>query len=117
MSTNESHAGVVVCSACELHVPVTDPNEAIEIFRRHKRVTGHEIEWERTALGVTASSPDTESTLTELTDTYPEGVPVGVLSAALSAHGVSIGDVLDELYALRMDGKIYEPIDDHFLVL
>lgn len=117
MSTNGSHAGVVACSACELHVPVTDPNEAIEIYRRHRSVTDHEIEWERTALNVTVSSTDVETVLGDLADTYPEGVPVGVLTAVLSTRGVSIGEVLDGLYDLRMDGRIYEPVDDHFLVL
>jgi hypothetical protein len=117
MSTNESHAGVVTCPACELHILVTDPNEAIEIYRRHKRVTDHEVEWERTSLNVTTSSTDTETVLTELADEYSEGVPIGVLSAALSAKGLAISEVLDELYSMRMEGKIYEPQEDHFLVL
>jgi hypothetical protein len=117
MSTSEPHAGVVACSACEWTVTVTEPNEAIEIYRRHKRITGHEIDWERTALNVTASSADIESVLIDLEGTYPEGVPTGVLTAALSARGISIGEVLDGLYDLRMKGEIYEPLDDHFRVL
>ena len=117
MSSSESHAGVVTCSTCELHVTVTEPNEAVEVYRRHESVTGHEIEWERTALSATTRSTDVETLLTDLAATYPEGVPIGVLTAVVSSHGVSIGEVLDELYSLRMDGRVYEPLDDHFLVL
>lgn len=116
MSQSESHVGVVACPACELHVAVTDPNEAIEVYRRHERVTGHEIEWERTALGVTAASTDVESVLEELDGAFPEGVPIGVLTAALSARGVPISEVLDEVYDLRMEGEVYEPSDDHVCV-
>lgn len=114
---SESHAGVVTCSACDLHITVTEPNEAIEIYRRHRSVTDHEIEWERTALSATTQSTDVETLLTDLAETYSEGVPVGVLTAVVSTQGVSISDVLEELYSLRMDGRIYEPLDDHFLVL
>lgn len=117
MSESDSHAGIVACRRCELHISVTDPNEAVEIYRRHERVTGHEVDWERTAIDVTASSTDTESVLRDLDDRFPDGIPVGVLTAALSARGVPISTVLDELYDLRMDGKIYEPVDDHFRVL
>lgn len=117
MSTNESHTGVITCSACELHIPITEPNEAITIYRRHKSVTGHEIEWERVAISTTAQSTDVETLLTDLAETYSDGVPIGVLTAVLSCQGVSISEVLEELYALRMEGRIYEPVDDHFLVL
>lgn len=117
MSTSESHAGVVTCSACELHIPVTEPNEAVEIYRRHKKVTNHNVEWERTALSAPTQSTDIEVVLTSLADTYSEGVPVGVLTAVLSTRDVSISEVLNELYSLRMEGRIYEPLDDHFLVL
>jgi len=117
MTTSDPHAGVVTCPVCELHISVTKPNEAVEAYRRHNRVTGHEIEWERTALGVTAPSTDTETALTALDKGDPEGVPVGVLTAALSHSGVPISEVLEDLYALRMRGAIYEPSEDHFRVL
>lgn len=117
MSGDDSHAGVVTCPACDLHLAVTEPNEAVEVFRRHERVTGHEIEWERTTLTDTAPSADVESVLAGLDEEYAEGVPVGVLTATMSTREVSIGVVLDELYSLRMEGAIYEPLDDHFSVL
>lgn len=106
-----------MCSTCELYIPVTEPNEAIEIYRRHTRVTGHEVDWERTALSVTAASTDTESTLRDLGATFSDGVPIGVLTAALSTQGVPISEVLDDVYNLRMEGRVYEPSDDHFRVL
>ncbi|MBB6646567.1 hypothetical protein [Halobellus ruber] len=114
MSTAEPRAGIVTCPACDLHVPVTEPNEAVEVYRRHERVTGHGIEWERVALDVTASSPNVESMLETLDGEYDDGVPVGVLTAAAATREVPISAVLDELHALRMEGKIHEPIDDHF---
>jgi hypothetical protein len=117
MSESESDAGVITCPTCDLHVQVTDPNEAIELYRRHTRVTGHDIEWERVALDETASSAEVKSALADLEDGYSEGVPIGVLAAAVAPHGVAIADVLDGLYDLRMEGAIYEPVDDHVRVL
>jgi hypothetical protein len=117
MPGSDPHAGIVTCPTCDLHVQVTDPNEAIELYRRHNRVTGHDVEWERVALDVTASSANVESALADLEHQYSEGVPVGVLAAAVSHHGVAIADVVDGLYDLRMEGAIYEPADDHFRVL
>ncbi|MFB6251967.1 MAG: hypothetical protein ABEI27_09850 [Halobellus sp.] len=80
-------------------------------------MTSHEIDWERTAINFTASSAETESVLLNLEDRFPEGVPVGILTAALHDQGVSISEVLEDLYDLRMNGEIYEPIDDHYRVL
>ncbi len=117
MSGSEPHAGVVTCPTCELHVRVAEPNDAIEVYRRHGRVTGHDVEWERVALDVTTTSADVGSALADLDDGRPEGVPIGVLAAALSPRGVPIADVLDGLYELRMEGAIYEPTDDHVRVL
>lgn len=116
MSEAEPHAGVVTCPTCDLHVRITDPNEAIELYRRHSRITGHDVEWERVSLDVTASSADVESALADLEDEHSDGVPIGVLAAALSPRGVTIADVLDSLHTLRMEGAIYEPTDDHVRV-
>lgn len=116
MAESEPYAGIVTCPTCDLHVQITDPNEAIELYRRHNRVTGHDVEWERVALDVTASSADVESALAGLEGEHPEGVPVGVLAAAMSSRGVAIADVLDAIYDLRMEGAIYEPSDDHVRV-
>lgn len=102
---------------CELHLPVSDPNEAIKIYRRHKRVTDHEVDWERTAIDVTSASSDLEAVLRDIDEADSEGVSAGVLTATLSAEGVSIGEVLDGLYDLRMEGKIHQPTDDHYSVL
>lgn len=117
MTATESHTGVITCSTCDLHIPISEPNEAIEIYRRHKSVTSHEIEWERVALSTTPQCTDIETLLTDLAETYSDGVPIGVLTAVVSSQGVSISEVLEELYSLRMEGRIYEPVDDHFLVL
>ncbi|WP_435185586.1 hypothetical protein [Halobellus sp. EA9] len=80
-------------------------------------MTGHEVDWERTAIGITAASTELEEVLRDLDEADSEGVSAGVLTAALSARGVSISEVLDELYDLRMDGRIHEPTDDHYSVL
>ncbi|MBP2252391.1 hypothetical protein J2754_002737 [Halarchaeum solikamskense] len=111
------HAGAITCAACDFHAVITEPNDAIERYRRHRSVTGHAIKWEQTALGVGLDTNDIETALDALGDEYPDGVPLGVLTAALSEQGVTIETTLDAIYDLRMEGAIYEPRDDHVLVV
>lgn len=117
MAAQEPHAGVVTCAACDLHTAVDEPNDAIDLYRRHAGVTGHDVEWERVAVGDAVAAADVKDALVELGDDYPEGVPLGVLTAALSEQGVTIAETLDALYDLRMSGEIYEPRDEHVLAV
>ncbi|GGC65455.1 hypothetical protein [Haloferax sulfurifontis] len=110
-------AGVVTCPACDLHVSVSEPNEAVELYRRHANVTGHDVEWERVAFDAEAESDDVKEALIELGEDHPDGVALGRLAAALTDNGVAIGETLDAVRDLRMSGEIYEPRDDHVLAV
>lgn len=117
MSERETRRFVVECPTCGTREELADPNEAVELYRRHESVTGHAVEWERADLDVDVEMPegDVEAAVRALGDRYEAGVPVGVVTAAMSEHGVGIDETLDELYELRMDGRLYEPKDDHLL--
>ena len=115
MSERQTRRFAVTCPTCGTREELDDPNEAVEMYRRHRSVTGHAIEWERADLDVDVPSGGVEATLRALGDRYDEGVPVGVLTAAMSERGVGIDETLDELYELRMAGQLYEPKDDHLL--
>ncbi|AKU09211.1 MULTISPECIES: hypothetical protein [Haloferax] len=110
-------AGVVTCPACDLHVSVSEPNEAVELYRRHANVTGHDVEWERVAFDAEAESDDVKEALIELGEDHPDGVALGRLAAALTDNGVAIGETLDAVRDLRMSGEIYEPQDDYVLAV
>ncbi|ADE01505.1 hypothetical protein [Haloferax volcanii] len=111
------HAGVVTCPACDLHVSVTEPNDAVDLYRRHANVTGHDVEWERVAFDVDVESDGVKTALTELGEDHPDGVELGRLAAALADNGVAIGETLDAVRDLRMSGEIYEPQDDYVLAV
>lgn len=116
MPRQEPGAGTVVCPVCDFRSAVATPNEAIELYRRHVRITGHDMEWERTTLNVIAESTDVESALEALSSDHSDGVSLGILTAALADQGITIAETLDTIYDLRMDGTVYEPHDDHLLV-
>ena len=115
MSTPKTLQFAVTCPTCGTREELDDPNEAVEMHRRHAGVTGHTIEWERTDLDVDVPAGGVEAVLRALCDRYEEGVPVGIVTAAMSERGVGIDETLDELYELRMAGQLYEPRDDHLL--
>ncbi|MFA1611787.1 hypothetical protein [Halobellus rubicundus] len=115
MAAQSTRAGVVTCPDCDLSVPIDDPNEAIELHRRHASVTAHSVVWKSVGIDAAVSEADVTGALYELEDAYPDGVPFGTLTASLADHGISIGETLEIVSDLRMDGKIYEPRDDHIL--
>ena len=108
---------VVACPTCDTRAELDDPNEAVEMHRRHASVTGHAMEWERADPDVDADAPpeDVEAAVRTFGEHYEDGVPVGVVAAAMSQHGVDIGETLDRLRELRLEGRLYEPRDDHLL--
>jgi hypothetical protein len=115
--TERPHVGAISCPTCGFHATVTDPNDAIDRYRRHHSVTGHAVVWERTALDTAVETADVERALDTLGDEYADGVPIGVLTVALADQGVTIEETLATIYDLRMEGAIYEPRDDHLLVV
>lgn len=50
-------------------------------------------------------------------DLYDSPIPVGSVTAAMSHQGVSIAETLGELYEPWMTGQLYEPTDDHLVVV
>jgi hypothetical protein len=115
--TGESGAPFVArCSDCGFEAAATDPNDVLAAYRRHARHTRHTVTWRRADLGVDAdlpSEPSVTHAVAALEPHYDAGVPVGALTAALGAHGYTIGQALDALYAVRIEGSVYEPRDDH----
>jgi hypothetical protein len=105
----------VTCPECEIRTETDVPNEIVERYRRHRSVTGHEIEIEhaRTDAADDIDADDVEAVIRELQEQYRDGVPLGVVAAAMYHRGVSLTETLDDIYDLRMGGGLYEPQDDH----
>ncbi|WP_318567183.1 DUF7542 family protein [Salinigranum marinum] len=109
---------VVSCPDCERSHAVDRPNEAVAFFRRHERLTGHAVEWERPALdveGLRAAPTDRslDAVISWLDEQYDDGVPLGVVTAVRSDQGVSMHETFEAIEARRLSGALYEPRDDH----
>ena len=105
---------VVVCLDCQERRAVTDPNEAVAFFRRHERLTGHDVTWERVDLGETpVPDDDLKAVVAQLETRYETGVPIGVVAAAMGTRGHSMRETLDRIREVRLSGGLYEPRDDH----
>ena len=119
-----------VCPRCETSVDTDRANELVAFYRRHHRVTGHDVRVERAPSAVV----DTEVDATDATGASDEppsvgdivrdrqaeadaGVPIGVVAAVLHAHGVAIGETLQRVHDRRLTGVLYEPSDDHLRAL
>jgi hypothetical protein len=114
----ERGGSVVVCPDCELRKAIETPNEAVAFYRRHAAITGHDVDWERTDvddLGA-VTDDDLRGVIRTLEGRFPEGVPIGVVTAAASRRGATIGETVDAIRELRMGGELYEPRDDHLRV-
>lgn len=118
MSQQNRAMFVAVCPDCDVDKRSNDANEAVAFYRRHHSLTGHDIEWERADLDVLDAIPDDslETVIGELEDHYVDGVPIGVVTAAMHGRGFSIGETMDAIHDLRMRGALYEPRDDHLRV-
>lgn len=108
----------VVCADCEVSKELDGANEAVAFYRRHHSVTGHDVEWVRADLDGTeaASEADLEGLIGELGRRFEEGVPIGVIAAAMGERGHTIGETLAAIRERRMAGELYEPRDDHLRV-
>ncbi|MFC7156818.1 hypothetical protein ACFQPA_15380 [Halomarina halobia] len=115
MSERRSAAFVVACPDCEERRATDDANETVAFYRRHRAATGHDVVWERAAFDGDDALPDGDlaAIVDELDGRHEDGVPIGVVAAALGARGVSMGETLERIRALRMRGGLYEPRDDH----
>ncbi len=114
--TQQDPRFVATCPECENRTETDTANEVVAFYRRHHSLTGHDIEWERAALNALDEIPtDAElgSVIEGLGEHYESGVPVGVITAAMSERGLAVGETLAEIHELRMRGRLWEPRDDH----
>jgi hypothetical protein len=116
MSTQDQALYVASCPECDVDLRTETPNEIVEFYRRHYRVTGHDVEFERAPMELAedVASDDLKDVIWQLQEQYENGVPIGVVAAVMSDRGLSIGETLDEIHEVRMTGGLYEPQDDHF---
>ncbi|KZN22459.1 hypothetical protein A4G99_19790 [Haladaptatus sp. R4] len=116
MSEQEPAPFVAGCPDCGERKEAGTPNEVIEFYRRHRALTGHDVEWEYADYGSAGEPPDDadlKSVVLELGERFEDGVPLGLVTAAMGERGRTVGETLDELRELRMTGHVWEPKDDH----
>lgn len=122
MSQQRPRAFVVACEDCEVERATDDANETTAFYRRHSAATGHDLVWKRVDLDLAAGALDTlderedadpKAVVAALDDHYADGVPIGVVAAAMGERGATVGEAFDAIHALRMRGALYEPRDDH----
>jgi hypothetical protein len=97
-------------------VEASTANEVIAFYRRQQELLDTDIEWVFADHPAVTESPDSDSidaVLRALDDYFNNGVPLGVLAAAMSKQGWTVGDTLAEVYDLRMSGSLWEPRADH----
>ncbi|HET7324001.1 MAG TPA: hypothetical protein VFJ06_06700 [Halococcus sp.] len=107
---------VVTCPECETRTETDTANEVVEFYRRHHSLTGHDIEYERASLDAfdgSSSNGDLGAVIEGLGEHYENGVPIGVITAAMGEHGYTVGETIAGIHELRMTGRLWEPRDDH----
>lgn len=117
MNQHERARLVVTCPECAVQESIDDVNEAVAFHRRHRAITGHDVEWERAELdGGRVPGEDLRAVIVELETRVEGNVPLGLVSVAMSERGMTIGETLEAVRELRMNGELYEPRDDHLRV-
>lgn len=120
MKQQERADFIVVCADCELRKELATPNEAVAFYHRHRSITGHDVSWERADIDLLRRVPAGDlKTVIEglaLEGEFTDGVPTGVITAAMSERGATIGETLEAIHELRMAGELYEPRDDYLCV-
>lgn len=119
MSQQKRATYVVTCADCDVRKATDDANETVAFYRRHHGLTGHDVAWERAdgdALDAVPDEGDLEAVISALEDHYDDGVPLGVVAAAMGERGLAVGETLDRVRELRMTGALFEPRDDHLRV-
>ncbi|ELY97962.1 hypothetical protein [Natrialba asiatica] len=122
---------VATCPDCEIERSSDSATELVAFYRRHHRHTGHDIVVTRADLefsaAVTAAldaSDDVAAVVDGLDARYgvdkhdsiesgTDGVPIGIVVAAMSERGFTVGETLEAIAGVRMTGALYEPRDDH----
>ena len=119
--TRQSQRGdtpfVAQCVRTDAKVATTTANEVITFYRRRQRLMDTDIEWvtaEHRAVSQAPTSGGVVHVLRELDDSFEGGVPLGIIAAAMSKQGQTVGDTLADVHDVRMDGSLWEPRSDHF---
>ncbi|MDS0222395.1 hypothetical protein NDI54_13690 [Haloarcula sp. S1AR25-5A] len=97
-------------------VEASTANEVIAFYRRQQGLMDTDLEWvfaEHPAVTEAPGADSIDAVLRGLDDYFKNGVPLGVLAAAMSKQGWTVGDTLSEVYELRMSGSLWEPRADH----
>ncbi|MFC4249524.1 hypothetical protein ACFOZ7_21755 [Natribaculum luteum] len=114
MSQQRQTPFAATCTACGVDRETASANEIVAFYRRHHRHTGHDVEVTRADVdGDVPDTDDLEMVVAELEAEYEEGVPIGVVAAAMARRGRSVGETLEEIHEVRMTGALYEPRHDH----
>lgn len=130
------------CPDCDVERNSESATELVEFYRRHYRHTGHDIVVTRADLDRDLASESGAAVADELDaaatgdvagvvdsleaeygidenddpDSGTDGVPIGLVAAAMSKQGFTVGETLEAIYEDRMTGALYEPRDDHLAV-
>ena len=117
---------VATCPDCDVSRDAAEPNELVDFYRRHYRHTGHDVAVTRADLDrdldfdLDATDREVAAVVEALEARNPDwnedGVPIGIVAAAMSERGFTVGETLEAIYEVRMSGALYEPRDDHLAV-
>ncbi|ELY87971.1 hypothetical protein [Natrialba taiwanensis] len=118
---------VATCPDCEIERSSESATELVAFYRRHHGHTGHDIVVTRADLefGAALDAADGVAAVVDgldarygvdkhdSTESGTAGVPIGIVVAAMSERGFTVGETLEEIADVRMTGALYEPRDDH----
>jgi len=115
MSSQDQAQYVAVCPECDVTRQTDTPNEVVEFYRRHYRVTGHDIDLQHAEpdLDEEVEGDDLKEIIRQLEEQYENGVPIGVIASVMNERGQTIEETLEGIHEIRMSGGLYEPQDDH----
>ncbi|WP_424000342.1 hypothetical protein ACOZ4I_13405 [Haloarcula salina] len=97
-------------------IEASTANEVVAVYRRQQGLLDTDLEWvfaDHQAVSEAPDSDSLETVLQALDESFQNGVPLGILTAAMSKQGWTVGDTVAEVYDLRMEGALWEPRSDH----
>jgi len=115
-STQDAAPFVAQCTTTGATVTTSTANEVVAFYRRRQRLLDTDVEWVSAQHRAVAQAPeaaDLARVLRELDDDFERGVPLGILAAAMSKQGQTVGDTVADVYDLRMAGSLWEPRSDY----
>ncbi|WP_247003493.1 hypothetical protein [Halosolutus gelatinilyticus] len=120
MTTYRQPPFVAICPDCDVECETMEPNEVVAFYRRHYRHTGHDVVVTRADpdadLDDEVADPDDVAAIVDALDARDgdeNGVPIGIVVAAMSERGDTVGEALGAIEKVRLTGALYEPRDDH----